>query len=64
MDISFALQALTAEHIVKHYGELEPHVYPVSQEIDRRVAELALAELGLEIDSLSEAQRGYLASWE
>ena len=64
MDISFALQALTVEYIVEHQEELEPRVYPVPEEIDRRVAELALAELGLEIDSLSEAQRQYLASWE
>lgn len=64
MDISFALQALTAAHIARHYQGLERRVYPVPEEIDRRVAELALAELGLEIDSLSEAQRRYLASWE
>ena len=63
MDISFALQALTIEYIVEHQEELEPRVYPVPEEIDRRVAELALEELGLEIDSLSEAQRQYLASW-
>jgi adenosylhomocysteinase len=64
MDISFALQALTIEYIVEHHEELEPRVYPVPEEIDRRVAELALAELGLKIDRLSEAQRRYLASWE
>jgi len=64
MDISFALQALTAEYLVKNWGALEPRVYPVPGEIDRQVAELALAAMGLEIDALSEAQRRYLASWE
>jgi len=63
MDISFALQALTTAHIVKHHKELEPRLYPVPEEIDRRVAELALAELGLEIDALTAAQQHYLASW-
>lgn len=64
MDISFALQALTAEYLVKNRDKLGPRVYPVPEEIDRRVAELALAAMGLEIDTLTEEQRRYLASWE
>ena len=64
MDISFALQALTAEYLVRNREALRPRVYPVPEEIDREVARLALAALGLEIDTLSEEQRRYLASWE
>ncbi len=64
MDLSFALQALTAEHILQNLEKLKPRLYPVPEQIDRRVAEMALAELGLEIDSLSEDQRRYIASWE
>ncbi|MFQ6090201.1 MAG: adenosylhomocysteinase, partial [Candidatus Bipolaricaulia bacterium] len=64
MDLSFAVQALTAEHILRHRKELQPRLYPVPEEIDRLVAEMALCTLGLEIDSLSEAQGRYIASWE
>jgi len=63
MDLSFALQALTAEYLLKHHKELEPHLYPVPEEVDRKVAEMALEAMGLEIDSLSEAQRRYIESW-
>jgi len=64
MDISFALQLLTAEYLLRHHGELEPRLYPVPEEIDRAVARMKLEELGLEIDRLSERQRRYLESWE
>ena len=42
MDISFALQALSTEYLVREGRGLSPGVYPVPQEIDRRVAELVL----------------------
>ncbi len=38
------------------------HRVPV--EIDRRVAELKLASMGIEIDTLTPAQQKYLASWD
>jgi adenosylhomocysteinase len=60
MDLSFALQALTLEHITKHHNELKPGVYPVPEEIDRRVAEMALAARGIHLDELSPDQRAYL----
>ncbi|MCR4404932.1 MAG: adenosylhomocysteinase [Candidatus Acetothermia bacterium] len=62
MDLSFALQALTGEYLLKHRAGLEPRLYPVPEEIDQLVAELALRALGLEIDSLSEAQQRYIAA--
>jgi adenosylhomocysteinase len=64
MDLSFALQALTAEYLLQHHEGLAPRLYPVPEEVDRLVAEMALEAMGLEIDSLSEAQRRYIESWE
>jgi len=63
MDMSFANQALAVEHLVLHGTELSPGVHPVPETIDREVARLKLASLGVEIDVLSEAQREYLRSW-
>ena len=64
MDMSFANQALCAEHVAKHHAELEPRVYDVPLEIDREVARLKLEALGVRIDVLTEEQERYLASWE
>jgi adenosylhomocysteinase len=63
MDVSFALQALGAEHLVRNAKGLEPRVLKVPREIDDEVARLKLAALGVEIDSLTEEQREYLDSW-
>ena len=63
MDLSFALQALSVERLAR--GErLQPGVHPVPDDIDREVARLKLASLGVEIDVLSERQREYLSSWD
>ena len=64
MDMSFALQALSAKHIVNNSGKMSNKVYEVPREIDNYVAELKLKELGVSIDSLTEEQRKYLNSWE
>jgi adenosylhomocysteinase len=64
MDMSFANQALSAEHVVAHAAELEPRVYGVPEEIDREIARLKLQSMGVEIDSLTEEQARYLASWD
>jgi adenosylhomocysteinase len=64
MDISFALQALSVEHLALHGDKLLAGVQPVPQEIDTEVARLKLASLGVAIDSLSEAQRRYLRRFE
>jgi adenosylhomocysteinase len=63
MDISFALQALAAEDLVRREGELKPGVHPVRGEIDREVAALKLASLGVRIDELSPEQERYLRGW-
>jgi adenosylhomocysteinase len=64
MDMSFANQALAAEHLVKHRNNLGTGVFPVPDEIDRRIAELKLQALGIAVDALTEKQQEYLASWE
>jgi adenosylhomocysteinase len=64
MDVDFAGQALSIEHLVRHAAELEPRVHAMPDAIDREVARLKLDSLGVEIDSLTDEQRNYLHSWE
>ena len=64
MDMSFANQALSAEHIVINASKLKPGVYGVPREIDEEIARLKLNAMGIGIDTLTEEQRHYLASWE
>jgi adenosylhomocysteinase len=64
MDMSFANQALSVEHLALHARELEPHVYDVPDAIDAEVARLKLHAMGVEIDTLTAEQRHYLESWE
>jgi adenosylhomocysteinase len=64
MDMSFALQALSARYLVEKGKSLENRVYNVPAEIDRQVAAMKLAALGVSIDTLTEEQAAYLAGWE
>ncbi len=64
MDMSFANQALAAGYIVREGRTLQPMVYRVPEEIDREIARLKLAAMGVEIDQLTEEQTHYLNSWE
>ncbi len=64
MDLSFANQALSCEHIAKNHSKLENKVYKVPDRIDERVAELKLKSMGIKIDTLTEKQKKYLASWQ
>ena len=61
MDMSFANQVLAVEHLVG--AGLGPGVHPVPEAVDREVARLKLASLGVEIDSLSDEQAAYLRGW-
>jgi adenosylhomocysteinase len=63
MDMSFANQALSVEHLVKNAGQLEPQVYPVPEAIDRQIAKLKLESMGVQLDRLTPDQEQYLASW-
>ena len=60
MDMSFALQALAVEYMARCGPGLEKRVYRVPEEMDREVAELKLASLGLSIDRWSDSQKAYL----
>jgi adenosylhomocysteinase len=64
MDMSFANQALSVEYMVKHADELEKKVYSVPMDIDREIAQLKLAAMGVKIDTLTPEQQKYLNSWE
>ena len=59
MDMSFAIQARSAEFLAKN-RHLEPGVIPVPREIDRAVAFTKLETLGVSIDTLTDGQREYL----
>jgi len=64
MDLSFALQALSAVYLAQKGRGLAKRVYPVPPELDREVAELKLASLGLSIDRLTAEQCRYLGRGE
>jgi len=61
MDMSFALQALSAEYLVKN--ELDNRVYDVPTTIDEQVAYLKLANMDTKIDQLTERQQRYLSGY-
>ncbi len=60
MDMSFGLQALSAEYLIAH--RLSPGVHPVPEEINAQVADLKLGSLGASIDVLTPEQKAYLDS--
>ncbi len=64
MDMSFANQALAAEYILKNSKKLQKDVYGVPEKIDKEIARLKLAAMGVTIDKLTPEQKKYLASWE
>ena len=64
MDMSFAVQALSLEWLVKHQKELETRVYDIPDEIDDQIGRVKLAAMGFAIDTLTEEQKAYLAGWE
>ena len=64
MDMSFANQALSARYLIRHGRSLEKKVYPVPGAIDREIAALKLASMGVSIDKLTPAQKKYLEDWK
>jgi adenosylhomocysteinase len=64
MDMSFANQALCAEYMLKNHASLEKKVYSVPKDIDANIARLKLIAMGVSIDTLTEEQVKYLASWQ
>lgn len=64
MDMSFANQALSAEHLVENSTEMDHDVHSVPHEIDEEIASLKLNALDVEIDELTEEQKEYMDSWQ
>ena len=62
MDMSFSVQALAAEWLVKHKDELTKKLYDIPAEIDDQIGWAKLAALGLTIDKLTPEQEEYLNS--
>ena len=59
MDMSFAVQALTLEHLLQA-SPLKSDLYSVPPEIDERIARMKLESLGVSIDALTDQQKTYL----
>lgn len=63
MDMSFAVQILSAMFVKDNYKDLGKKVIDVSDKIDDQVSRRRLAAWGIEIDTLSAEQKKYLSSW-
>lgn len=64
MDMSFANQALASEFLVKNGKGLSKQVHRLPLSLDKEIASLKLAAMGIRIDELTPEQEQYLASWE
>ena len=64
MDMSFSIQSLSLEYLLKHGENLSKNVYEVPEEIDAEVSRLKLESIGLKIDTLTPEQEKYLQGWE
>ena len=62
MDMSFAVQALSAKHILEN--DLPVGVTKAPDEIDYTVASMKLKAMGIEIDSLTDKQIAYMSNWQ
>lgn len=64
MDMSFALQALSAKYMLQNHKTMENKVYDVPQEIDDYVARVKLESMNVKIDELTPEQQEYLSGWQ
>jgi len=63
IDLTFAVQALSAHYVAKHRDELQPGVYNLPEEIDKNIAKTKLETLGIKLEGLTHKQQQYLNSW-
>lgn len=63
MDMSFSIQVLSAEYLLKNHGKLENRVYEVPRQIDERVARIELKHMGVSIDKHTKEQKDYISGW-
>ena len=64
MDLSFAVQALSARYLLQNARSMEARVHTLPEEIDEQIARWKLDALGVRIDSLTDEQRAFLQAWE
>jgi adenosylhomocysteinase len=64
MDLTFAVQALSAKYLLQHAADLAPGVHLLPPEIDEGIAREKLRALGVRIDTLTPAQESFLRAWE
>ncbi|MBY8981784.1 MAG: adenosylhomocysteinase, partial [Candidatus Lokiarchaeota archaeon] len=64
MDMSFALQSLMSEYIVKNKESLKPGIIKVPIDIDDRVGFFKLQSMDVEIDKLTEEQYNYIHGYQ
>ena len=64
MDLSFAIQALSAEYVAQSGKELSPGLYDIPLEIDEEVAMMKLKAMKLGLDILTDEQEKYMNSFE
>jgi len=62
MDMSFALQALSAKYVLENHSRLGKKVIDVPEEIDRRVALMKLESWGITIDELTRSRKNILTA--
>ena len=62
MDLCLATQALCVEYLLRCHAAMEKRLYPVPEELDRRVAKMKLEAMGIKIDRLTPEQETYLAA--
>lgn len=64
MDMSFAIQALSAEYLIQNRETITDTLITVPRSVDQTVARRKLSSMGVAIDTLTEEQAAYLAGWE
>lgn len=64
MDMSFAVQGLSARYIKDNAANLSKKLYQIPEEIDQKVSTMKLNSMGITIDNLTERQQKYLNSWQ
>jgi adenosylhomocysteinase len=64
MDMSFANQALSVEHLIAKGKTLAREVYAVPRELDEEVARRKLAAMNMRIDAMTPEQAEYTRSWK
>ncbi|WP_072873352.1 adenosylhomocysteinase [Alicyclobacillus tolerans] len=62
MDLTFAMQFLGLEYVIRH--RLEPGLHSMPVELDMRVAKMRLSAWGMKLDELTPEQSAYLNSWK